>query len=95
MVTEEAEARVQVDENLVVVDEVEEDELGLAMVVTTHWHATGAGCVAIWPVTAPKPDMFSHREVAMLALPAGNSLNPCRKAQEDEEEEVAQYASVV
>ena len=46
----------------------------------THWHATGVGCVAIWPVTAPKPVMFSHREVAILALPAGNSLNPGKKA---------------
>ena len=94
MVTEEEEDRAQVDGNLVVVEEVEEDELGIVLRTMTHWHAIGAGCVAIWPVTAPKPDMFSHREVAMLALPAGNSLNPCRKAQEAEEEEVARYASV-
>ena len=36
--------------------------------------------MAIWPVTAPKLVMFSHREVATLALSAGNSLNPGKKA---------------
>ena len=80
MATEEEEARARVDGNLVVVDEAEEDELGLAMLVMTHWHVTGVGCVAIWPVTAPKPDMFSHRGVAMLALPTENSLYPGKKA---------------
>ena len=80
MVTEEDEVRALEDDVRVVVDEVEEDELGLAMLVTTHWHVTGAGCVAIWPVTVPNPGMFSHREAATLALPAENSLNPGRKA---------------
>ena len=75
-----------------VVDEVEEEELGLAMLVTTRWRVIDAGCVAIWPVTVPK--MRRHREVAFLALSAVNLLNPCKKAQEDEDEEVAQYASV-
>ena len=46
----------------------------------TLWHVTGAGCMAIWPVTAPKPVMHSHREVAMLALPTENFLNPGKKA---------------
>ena len=92
MDTEEEEARAQVDAGLVVVDEVEEEELGLAMLVTTHWHAIVAGCVAIWPATAPKTRR--HREVAFLALSAEKLLNPCIKAQEDEEEEVAPYASV-
>ena len=94
MVTEEDEVRALEDDVLVVVDEVEEDELGLAILVTTHWHVTGAGCVAIWPVTVPNPGIFSHREVATLALLVENSLNPGRKAQEDEEEEVALYDSV-
>ena len=53
----------------------------------THWLVTGAGCVAIWPVTVPNPGIFSHREVAILALPEENSLNPGRKAQEDVEED--------
>ena len=38
------------------------------------------GCVAIWPVTVPKMDMHSHREVAMLALPEEDSHNPGKKA---------------
>ena len=49
VVTEEEEDRAQVDGNLVVVDVVEEDELGLAMVVTTRWHATGAGAWSFGP----------------------------------------------
>ena len=50
------------------------------------------GCVAIWPVTVP--NQYSHREVAILALPVENSRNPCKKAQEDEDVEVARYDSV-
>ena len=46
----------------------------------THWHVTGVGCVAIWPVTVPNPGMHRHREVAMLALPEGDFLNPGKKA---------------
>ena len=41
---------------------------------------TGAGCVAIWPVTVPKPVICSLREVAVLALPVDDSLNPGKKA---------------
>ena len=75
-----------------VVVEDEEDELGLAMLVMTRWRVIDAGCVAIWPVTVPK--MRRHREAAFLALSAVNLLNPCKKAQEDEDVEVALYASV-
>ena len=46
----------------------------------THWHVTGAGCVAIWPMTVPNPAMHSHREAAMLALPVEGLLNPGKKA---------------
>ena len=46
---------------------------------------TGVGCVAIWPVTAPKPVICSLRETAMLALPVVNSLNPGKKAQKEED----------
>ena len=76
---------------MVVVDD-EEEELGLAMRVTTCWHAIAVGCMAIWPATVPK--MRHHREVAFLALSVGSLLNPCKKAQEDEDVEVALYASV-
>ena len=44
--------------------------------------ATGAGCVAMWPVTVLNP-VHSPREVAMLALPVEDSLNPGTKAQGD------------
>ena len=53
---------------------------------------TGAGCVAIWPVTVLKPVICSLREVAMLALPVENSLNPGKKAQK-EEDVVGQFGS--
>ena len=42
---------------------------------------TGAGCMAIWPVTAPNPVTYSRREVAMLALPEEDFLNPGKEAQ--------------
>ena len=70
----------------------EEEELGLAILVTTRWHAIAVGCVAIWPATVPR--ICRHREVAFLALSEENLLNPCKKAQEEEDVEVAQYASV-
>ena len=50
------------------------------------------GCMAIWPVTVPK--RLSHREVAMLVLPVEDYLNPCKKAQEEEDVVVAQDNSV-
>ena len=78
MVTEEEEARALEEDKLVVDDE--EDELGLAMLVTTRWHVIVVGCVAIWPATIPK--MRRHREVAFLALSVGNLLNPAKKGQE-------------
>ena len=91
MVTEEEEVRALEEDGLVVVDD-EEDELGLAMLVTTRWHVIVVGCVAIWPATVSKT--HRHREVAFLALSAVNLLNPCKKAQEDEDVEVALYALV-
>ena len=39
--------------------------------------------MAIWPVTVLNPVVHSPREVAMLALPVEDSLNPGIKAQED------------
>ena len=70
---------------MVVVFEAEEEELVtvLGLLILTRWLATGAGCVAIWPVTVPNPAMRNRREVAMLALPVEGSLNPGKKAQED------------
>ena len=46
--------------------------------------ATAVGCVAIWPVTVP--NLLSHREVALPALPEENLHNPCIEAQEVEAE---------
>ena len=53
---------------------------------------TGAGCVAIWPVTVPKPVICSLREVAVLALPVEDSLNPGKKALKIEDA-VGQFGS--
>ena len=53
--------------------------------ILTLLPVTGAGYVAIWPVTVPKLVICSLREVAMLALPVVNSLNPGRKAQKEED----------
>ena len=44
----------------VVVEEVEGVALGHMILLL----ATGAGCVAIWPVTVLNPVVHSHREVA-------------------------------
>ena len=63
--------------------EVEEAE-GVILDRTIPLHATAAGCVATWPATVPS--LLSHREVAWLALPEESLLNPCKKAQEVEEE---------
>ena len=86
----EEEDRAQVEEKVVVVDE--EDELGLAMLVTTHWHAIVVGCVAIWPATVPK--QRSHREVELPTLPVEDLLNPCSEAHEAEEEAIGRSDSV-
>ena len=42
-------------------DQVEEEEEEVLASVLILWHVTGAGCVAIWPVTIPKP-VTSQRE---------------------------------
>ena len=54
--------------------------------------AIAVGCVAIWPATVP--NLYSHREVALLALPEESLLNQCKKAQEVEAEEVNRSDSV-
>jgi len=57
----------------------------------TLWHVLNVGCVAIWPVTAPK-EKSNQCEVAMLALPEEHSVNPGKKAHEAEGE-VGQFGS--
>ena len=54
---------------------------------------TGAGYVAIWPVTVPNLVTHSREEMAMLTLPKEDFLNPGIKAQ-DQEDVVVQCASV-
>ena len=49
------------------------------------WLVIGVGCVAIWPMTVPKPEQ-RRREVAMQALPRKKFLNLGTKAQEVEAE---------
>ena len=74
---------------LVVVAEVEtvvevEVETGVVLDHMIPLRATDVGYVAIWPVTIP--NLLSHREVALPALPEENLHNPGIKAQEEEEE---------
>ena len=72
-------------------EEDEEDAIILQILIL--WLATGAGCVAIWPVTVPKLEQ-RRREVAMLALPVEHSSNPGTKAHSVVEEEVGKSGSL-
>ena len=84
----------QEDVNLVADVEVLDGEDHQARSTLTRLLVTGVGCVAIWPVTVPKPVMHSHREVAMLALPAEDSHNPGKKAHKEDEAVVGKSGSV-
>ena len=76
----------QVEGNLVVdMDAAEEEISHLARSILTPLLATGAGCMAIWPMIVPNLVMHSHRKVALLALPVEGSLNPGTKAHSEEE----------
>ena len=83
---------------LVVVAEVEtvvevEVETGVVLDHMIPLRATGAGCVAIWPLIAPKP-ATSRWEVAQAALPVEHSSNPGKKAHNVAEEEVSKSGSL-
>ena len=93
-ITEVTAPQDQEDANLVADVEVLDGEDHQARSTLTRLLVTGAGCVAIWPVTVPNPDMHNHREVALLALPAEDFLNLYKKVQEDADVEVALYDSV-
>ena len=84
----------QEDVNLVADVEILDGEDHQARSTLTRLLATGVGCVAIWPVTVPRPVMHSHREVAMLALPAEDSHNPGKKAHKEDEAVVGKSDSV-
>ena len=91
--SEEEEDQVLVVEDQVVVV-VEEEEDHIVLDRTIPWLVTGAGCVVMLPATVLKPVMHRRREVALLALPVEVRLNPCKKAQEVEVEEVDRSDSV-
>ena len=75
----------QVDGNLVV--DAEEEEINQQRPsIMIRLLVTGAGCMAIWPVTAPNPVVHSRKGVAMLRYLVEDSQNLGIKAQEDEEE---------
>ena len=74
-------------------DQAEAEEEGQDHPVLIHWHVIGAGCVAIWPATVPKP-VASRREVAQAALPVERSSNPSIKAHSVAEEEVGKSGSL-
>ena len=67
-----------------VIPEAVVDVVVVIQLIITHWHVTGAGCMTIWPVTVPR-NLYSHREVAMLALPKEHLASPGRKAQKAED----------
>ena len=46
--------------------------------ILTLWRATGVGCMAIWPVTAPKP-VHSRLLVVALAPPRMVHSNPANQ----------------
>ena len=78
---------------MVVDADVEEEEINQQRLsIMIRLLVTGVGCVAIWPATVP--NLYSHREVAWLALPEESLLNPCKEAQEVEAEEVDRSDSV-
>ena len=74
----------QEDANLVADVEMQGEEAHQARSILTRLLVTGVGCVAIWPVTVPRPVTHSHREVAMLALPEEDFLNPGKKAHRED-----------
>ena len=74
-----------------ILEEGEDEVDAVILRILIPWLATSAGCMAIWPVTVPKLEQRS-KEVAMQALPKGNSVNPGKKAQKDVEE-VGQFDS--
>ena len=85
----------QEEENLVVdADAVDEEDNHQARSILTRLLATGAGCVAIWPVTVPNLVMHSHREAALLALPVEGSLHPGKKAHNEDEAVEGKFSSV-
>ena len=46
-------------------DEEEEETVGV-IALMIHWRVTGAGCVAIWPVTIP--NLGRHRVLVQTVL---------------------------
>ena len=59
-------------------DTVEVDE------ALIHWHATGAGCVAIWLVIVP--NLVMHKVLAQLVLKMHNHSDPGEEAQGEVED---------
>ena len=60
------------------VDTVEVDK------VLIRWRATGAGCMAIWPVTAP--NLVMHKVLAQPVLKMHNLSDPGVEAQDEVED---------
>ena len=61
-------------------DLVEEEEEKVEIPVLILWHVTGAGCMAIWPMTVLVPvSSRRHWEVATPALPVEHSPNPAKR----------------
>ena len=70
-----------------------EVETGVVLDHMIPLHATSAGCMAIWPVTAPKP-ATSRWEVAQATLPVEHLSNLGKKAHSVAEEGVGKSGSL-
>ena len=86
---QEVERGIMVEE---IEDRVGEEEEHLDQPDLTRWHAIGAGFVAIWPMTVPKPGA-SREELAKVALPEEHLPDPGKKAHKEDEDEVVRCDS--
>ena len=68
------------------VEVVVEDEVNIVEVdeVLIHWRAIGAGCMAIWLVTAP--NLVMHKVLAQPVLKMHNHSDPGEEGQGEVED---------
>ena len=68
------------------VEVVVKDEMDIVEVdeVLIRWRATGAGCVAIWPVSAP--NLVMHKVLALPVLKMHSHSDPGEEVQREVED---------
>ena len=80
------------DEVEVIEDAVQVETVDMVSLLTL-WLVTGAGCMTIWPVNVPTPQL-SHRVVAPLGPLVEIRQDLGNQAQEEEEDVDGMFASV-